>query len=88
MFEMLFAAALLNAFGGATSTSKPKRSNMFLRAFNAFQVVTLFAALPYLIGWLYTAPFPFSVAAFGTALVVYGVLFIWHVISVAHNLGE
>lgn len=47
-----------------------------IRAFNAFQLVTLFAAMPYIVGWLHSNPFPFSIAAFWTALVVYVVLFI------------
>ncbi len=47
-----------------------------IRAFNAFQLVTLFAALPFIVGWLKTNPFPFSPAAFYTAIVAYLVLFV------------
>ena len=46
-----------------------------IRIFNAFQIITFFAALPFLIGWLYTEPFTYSVAAFWTAIVVYVVTF-------------
>jgi hypothetical protein len=83
MLELLFAAAL---FGAAPT--KPKRSPMLIRVFNAFQVVTLFSALPYLIGWLYTGPFPFSVAAFVTAIVVYVALFIWQVFAMVESFGD
>ena len=47
-----------------------------IRAFNAFQLVTLFAGMPYLVGWLNTNPFPYSPAAFWTAIVAYLVLFV------------
>jgi len=45
------------------------------RVFNAFQLVTLFAALPFGIGWLHSDPFPYSTAAFYTAICVYLILF-------------
>ncbi len=47
-----------------------------IRAFNAFQLVTLFAAMPYILGWLGSSPFPYAAGAFWTAIVVYIVLFI------------
>ena len=47
-----------------------------IRAFNAFQLVSLFAALPFIVGWLKTNPFPLAVAAFWVAIVAYLVLFI------------
>jgi len=53
------------------------------RGFNAFQLVTLFAALPFGIGWLHGSPFPYSTAAFYTAIVVYLVLFVTHVAALA-----
>jgi hypothetical protein len=84
MFEILALAALL---GGAPKP-KPKRSPMLLRVFNAFQVVTLFSALPYIIGWLYTGPFPFSVAAFVTAIIVYAILFCWQGFAMVESLGD
>jgi hypothetical protein len=42
-----------------------------MRAFNAFQIVALFAAWPHIIGWLGTKPFPYSTAAFWIAIVAY-----------------
>lgn len=46
-----------------------------MHVFNAFQIVAFFAAMPFLIGWLNADPFPFSIAAFWLAIVVYLVLF-------------
>jgi hypothetical protein len=45
------------------------------RVFNAFQLTALFAACPYLIYWLSTGPFPYSGAAFWTAIATYVVGF-------------
>jgi hypothetical protein len=69
---------------------KPRRqrSPIMLRAFNAFQIVALFSAMPYLIGWLGTSPFPYSLAAMWTSVVVYVVLFIVHVMSLSDTLGN
>lgn len=59
-----------------------------LRAFNAFQLTSLFAGMPYLIGWLAKGPFPFSVAAMWTAIIIYAVLFVWITISMAWAFNE
>jgi len=59
-----------------------------LRVFNAFQITTLFASMPYLIAWLYGNPFPFSLAAFYTAIVAYIVLYIWHIAALADTFGD
>jgi hypothetical protein len=48
-----------------------------VRAFNAFQIVTLFAAMPFIIQWLGTAAFVGATAAFWIAIVAYLVLFGW-----------
>jgi hypothetical protein len=46
-----------------------------VRAFNAFQVVCLFASGPHVIGWLASGPFPYSAAAFWVAIAAYVVGF-------------
>lgn len=66
---------LAGLFGVDAPPSTPKRNPM-LRAFNSFQLVGLFAGVPYLISWLNTNPFPWSPAAFWTAIVAYIVLFV------------
>ncbi len=43
--------------------------------FNAFQLTCLFAAFPFIIGWLHSDPFPYSIAAFWVSIVAYIVLF-------------
>lgn len=48
-----------------------------IRAFNSFQIVTLFAAMPYIVAWLHSSPFSYSIAAFWTSVVVYIVMFIF-----------
>jgi hypothetical protein len=85
MLEILALAAL---FGGAAPPPKRKGTPPMLKLFNAFQIVTLFAALPYIIGWLYTAPFPFSIAALATAVVVYVILFGWNVFAMSESFGD
>lgn len=47
-----------------------------MKAFNAFQLVVLFACLPFLIGWLYTNPFPFARGLLVLAAVSYAVEFV------------
>jgi hypothetical protein len=59
-----------------------------LQAFNAFQCVVMFAALPHVIVWLASNPFPYSVAAFWTAILVYSVSFIGMVASVTYSFTE
>jgi hypothetical protein len=83
--EIIVALALADAFG---SPSQPKPSTKMIRVFNAFQLVTLFAAAPYIIGWLGSSPFPYSAAAFWTAIVVYIVLFVGNVICVTESLSD
>ena len=51
--------------------------------FNAFQIVALFAALPFIIHWLSSASFWSAQAAFWVALVVYLIAFILHIAAVA-----
>ncbi len=66
---------LAGLFGESSPKPTPKRNPM-LRVFNSFQLVGLFAGMPYLVSWLNTNPFPWSPAALWTAVVVYIVLFI------------
>ncbi len=56
-------------------------------AFNAFQLVLLFACAPFIIGWLHGDPFPFSVAVKWVAGAAYLVLFVAHVFGMI-NLIE
>lgn len=85
MLELLVALSLINAFG--STEAKPRGFSMF-RAFNAFQLVTLFSAMPYLIGWLGSDPFPYSTAAFWTAICVYVVMFGGFVASLTHSIYD
>ena len=89
MFELLALAFLFGSAGGNSRPNRPARKTpMFLRGFNAFQLVTLFSALPYIIGWLYTGPFPFSIAALVTAIAAYVILFGWQVFATAESFGS
>ena len=45
-----------------------------IRAFNALQIVLLFAAMPYIIGWLHAEPFDFSDGPEAVACCLYGIL--------------
>lgn len=54
------------------------------QVFNAFQLVALFAGLPFLIGWLGKTPFPYAEAAFWTAICVYVLLFCTNVAAVTN----
>lgn len=47
-----------------------------MKLFNAFQIICLFTAAPYVIGWLGTNPFTYSVALFWAAIAAYVVGFI------------
>lgn len=67
---------LAGLFGADAPRSKPPRDNPMIRAFNSFQFVALFAGMPYLISWLQTRPFPWSLAALWTAIIAYVVLFV------------
>lgn len=59
-----------------------------IRAFNAFQLTTLFTAMPFIIGWLNKEPFPFSTAALWAAVAVYVVMFIGGVFVVADAMDR
>ena len=74
-------------FGEPNPKPAPKRNHM-LRAFNSFQLVSLFAGLPYLIAWLNSNPFPWSAAGFYTAIVAYIVLFIVLCVAVFDWAGD
>ncbi len=53
-----------------------------LTVFNSFQITALFAAFPFLIGWLFNAEFQWHSAAAWAALVAYVVYFGFMVTSV------
>ena len=42
-----------------------------LKVFNSCQFVGLYAAMPYVISWLLTSPFPYSRVAIVTAVISY-----------------
>lgn len=63
------------------SKPKSKKGNPMLRAFNSFQVVTLFAALPFIISWLYNATFPFATGALWIAAIAYAVLYVFQIVT-------
>ena len=56
--------------------------------FNAFQIVTLFTGLPFLIHWLHGAEFWGATAAFWVALVVYIVTFILHIVAMTEMIEK
>lgn len=57
-----------------------------MRTFNAFQIVALFSAFPYLIQWLITKPFENAEAAYWAAIVAYVVSFLFLVGSVRDSM--
>ncbi len=59
-----------------------------IRAFNAFQLVALFAAMPFIVGWLHSNPFPYSTAAFWVSIAVYVIVFIGNIVAVTDFLGH
>lgn len=67
---------LLWLFGSMADTAyqQPSKGSSMFRVFNAFQMICVFAALPFVISWLSTNPFPYAQAAFWSAIGVYGVM--------------
>lgn len=59
-----------------------------IRAFNAFQIVTLFAAMPYIIGWLGSTEFPFQSGAYWVAIAVYVVMFFGMTLSTSLSIEK
>ncbi len=59
-----------------------------LKVFNAFQMVTLFAAMPHIIGWLKTEPFTYSTGAFWAAIAVYVVMFLMGIGVAMNSMDE
>ena len=53
-----------------------------LKLFNSLQIVTLFAAMPYIIGWLHGGPFVYSTGALWLACAVYVAMFIGIILAV------
>lgn len=58
----------------------------FLAAFNAFQLVILFACLPFIVSWLWGAPFAGASALVWVAIVVYVILFFFVVGCVSNSI--
>jgi hypothetical protein len=56
--------------------------------FNAFQIVVLFAGLPFLIHWLHTAEFWGASSAFWVTLVVYVIAFFMHILAMANFIEK
>ncbi len=59
-----------------------------IRIFNAFQLVCLFTAMPYLIQWLTTEPFAYSGAAYWLAMCVYVVMFFANIACVCSGMED
>lgn len=97
---MLEALAALFIVGGllgeqclpASTPPRPtpshKGTHPMIRAFNAFQLVTLFAAMPFIVGWLHSNPFSYSSAAFWTSVIVYLVMFIFMCIAMFNQMDK
>ena len=56
--------------------------------FNSIQIVTLFAAAPFLIQWLMQSTYPYAKVLSWVASVGYGVLFVWLICLVVMALDE
>lgn len=59
-----------------------------MKLFNAFQLVAVFVALPYLMGWLQDATFRGSAAAFYATAALYVVAFACMVACVWRSLDD
>ena len=59
-----------------------------LRAFNSFQIVSMFAGMPFIVGWLHGEPFAYSGALMWAAVVAYVVMFIGLIACVAYSIGR
>lgn len=59
-----------------------------LRVFNAFQIVSLFCALPFVIMWLSQAEFAGAQPLMYLAIVVYGIMFIANVGMISEELNK
>lgn len=59
-----------------------------LRAFNAFQILSMFVGLPFGIGWLHTSPFPFSIAVEVLAVAVYCIMFVCGVVMLSNQMKD
>lgn len=60
----------------------------FLKLFNSFQIVSLFASYPFLLMWLSKATFYASTAAFWIAAVIYFIFFCLMVGAVIAAIDE
>jgi hypothetical protein len=67
----------MGMFGDRSSNKTRKGGVPVIRAFNSFQIVTLFAAMPFIIQWIGGASFTGASAAFWIAIVAYVILFGW-----------
>lgn len=53
-----------------------------IKLFNSFQITCLFAVGPFIMGWLWGGPFPYSIACFWLSAIIYLCLFGVHVAGV------
>lgn len=59
-----------------------------MRFFNAFQLVILFAALPFIVQWLRTAEFWGAQAFLWVGIVAYVVMFIFSIFAYADKVKD
>lgn len=60
----------------------------FFKVFNSFQITALFAAMPFLVGWLWTATFSGAAALTWVAIVAYVVFFVLMCGAVLHAVDD
>lgn len=59
-----------------------------MRIFNAFQMVSLFVAMPFLANWLHSGPFQGAIIAFYAVCALYVVMFGFAVGAVYEFIGK
>lgn len=59
-----------------------------MKVFNAFQLMCLFVAMPFVITWLHTQNFYACGAAFWTCIIIYVVMFCVLVASLADTMKK
>lgn len=85
LFKVLFILPFFMQWNLST-TSKKSRKRKPMAFFNSFQLTVLFAAWPFIIGWLKTQPFEYSGALFWVAIVAYLIHFGFTVFATADQL--
>ena len=70
-------------------TRNHRSSDMgFFKAFNSLQITALFSAMPFLVGWLWTATFAGAVALAWVSLIAYIVFFVLMCGAVLHSIDD